>query len=174
MNPLLREFLDFMKTKGICEPEPFSNAEMKRANAAFDFMGKAEETLAEVREKVERTFRKNLGTYAKLSRPSFQTWEAGGGEWQCYMRKRTKAVRWVGFSIEPHDGGLRFIVWIWGLHGKTIPNIRNSLGWEDYWGDDRGAVSAIKLRGARDDIQRMITHVEKQSRRLHRAIQRFT
>jgi len=173
VDPLLREFVDFMKSKGLCEPEPFSNTEMIRARAAFDFMGKAEEILSEVRFKLERIFPRNLGTYAKLSRPTFKTWEGGGGEWQCYMKKKRGGVRWVGFSIEPNQGGLRFFLWVWGVHGTTIPRIRDSLGWDSYW-DDRGALCDISLRGTDRDIRLMISHVAKQSRRLNRAIRRFT
>ena len=169
---LTEMFLEFMEEQGMTGPHPFSRRELNGAEQTFGLYGKCLRTMEMVRTEVNNQFRRNLKTYARLTRPSFRS----GPDW-CYVGSylngyRRGAVNFVGMGLEPWEGSLHFHVFLWGNLHPSIARIRKHLGWEK-WDEERGCCSHVRLRGSRADVSRMIAHAIEASRDLGRAIRRF-
>lgn len=172
VSDMTKMFVKFMEENGMAGPRPFDRKELKGAEEALDFLKKCQNMLAIVGVESNDRFRRNIGTYAKLTRPAFTS----GPDWayvQSYLRNYQKrAVRSVGIALFAEDGGLNFYVWLWGNLHPSITNIRKHLGWKK-WDEERGCYTSIRLHGNRNDIARMVDFSVSASKDLGRAIRRY-
>jgi hypothetical protein len=95
-------FLEFMEENDMKSPEPFTQQELAKAKITFNFAKKCEDSLNEIRSKIEKEFRQlfRTGLTAAHFSPTY-------GSAYFYSKKlRLGNVKWVEIYIEPENGGL--------------------------------------------------------------------
>jgi len=110
-SPLVGFLREFMEDNYMAGPKSFNQTELKRSEDSLEFVHKCQDTLAIVRNDVNKKFRQNFHTHSNLTRPGIRQYGVVESYLKGYHRK---GITWVGILLSGEEGGLYFSVWAYG------------------------------------------------------------